>query len=130
LKKWILTSNKEATVDQIEKEYDMYSEGLKWQLIENKIIKEQDIKVEHEELVNHTKELMGSQYAQYGMMVPAEEELMKTVQNVLSNKEEARKINDMIYDTKVMDFLKSCLKINEKELVHEDFIKKASEAMK
>ena len=72
---------------------------------------------------------MGSQYAQYGMMVPAEEELMKTVQNVLSNKEEARKINDMIYDNKVMDYLKATLKINEKQLVHEDFIKKATEVM-
>ena len=49
---------------------------------------------------------------------------------VLSNKEEARKINDMIYDNKVMDYLNSILKINEKELVHEDFIKKASEVMK
>ena len=35
LKKWILSSNKEAKKEDIEKEYDRYAEGLKWQLIEN-----------------------------------------------------------------------------------------------
>ena len=48
----------------------MYADGLKWQLIENNIIKDQKIKVEGEELLNHTMELLSGQYAQYGMMVP------------------------------------------------------------
>ena len=39
LKKWILSSNKEAKKEDIEKEYDRYAEGIKWQLIENFIIK-------------------------------------------------------------------------------------------
>ena len=37
-------------------------------------------------------------------------ELKKAAQNVLSNQEEARKLNDMIYDRKVMDYLKNTLK--------------------
>ena len=129
LKKWILSSNKEATKEQIEKEYEMYSDNLKWQLIENNIIKDQKIKVEGEELLNHTMQLIGSQYAQYNMMIPAEDELKKAAQNVLGNQEEARKINEMLYDKKVMDFLKNTLKINDKFISHEDFVKKSSEAM-
>ena len=129
LKKWILSSNKEATKEQIEKEYDIYADNLKWQLIENNIIKEQKIKVEGEELLNHTKELIASQYAQYNMMVPAEDELNKAAENVLNNKEEARKINDMLYDKKVIEYLKNTLKITDKYISHEDFVKKSSEAM-
>tara|TARA_Y100001978_G_scaffold201650_1_gene220524 strand:+ start:916 stop:2313 length:1398 start_codon:yes stop_codon:yes gene_type:complete len=129
LKKWILSSNKEATKEQVDKDYEMYADNLKWQLIENNIIKEQKIKVEGEELMNHTMELIGSQYAQYNMMIPAEDELKKAAENVLANKDEARKINDMLYDKKVMDFLKSTLKITDKFISHEDFVKKSSEAM-
>jgi len=129
LKKWILSSNKEAKKDQVEKEYEMYADGLKWQLIENNIIKDQKIKVEGEELLNFTMGLIGNQYAQYGMMIPEEAELKKAAQNVLSNNEEARKINDMIYDRKVMDYLKSTLKITDKLIAHADFVKKVSESM-
>ena len=39
LKKWILSSNKESKKEDIEKEYDRYAEGLKWQLIENSSLK-------------------------------------------------------------------------------------------
>ena len=79
---------------------------MKSELIENRIIKDNDIKVESEEVVNRTKELLSSQYSQYGMMIPADEELTKAAQNVLSNQEESRKIFDMMYDQKVMNFLK------------------------
>ena len=72
---------------------------------------------------------IGNQYAQYGMMIPGEDELKKAAQNVLSNQEEARKLNDMIYDRKVMDYLKNTLKITDKEISHEDFVKKSAEAI-
>jgi trigger factor len=127
LKKWILSSNKEAKKEDIEKEYDRYAEGLKWQLIENFIINDQKLKVDGEELLNFTMELMGNQYVQYGMMIPEENELKKTAQKVLSNNDEARKINDMIYDKKVMEYLKNTLKINDKFIAHEDFTKKVAE---
>ena len=126
LKKWILSSNKKAKKESIEKEYDRYAEGLKWQLIENFIIKNQELKVDGEELLNFTMELMGNQYVQYGMMIPEEDELKKTAQKVLSNNDEARKINDMIYDKKVMEYLKNTLKINDKFIAHEDFTKKVA----
>ena len=128
LKKWILASNKEATQEQLSQEYDQYAKSLKWQLIENRIIKDNDIKVESEEVVNRTKELLSSQYSQYGMMIPADEELTKAAQNVLSNQEESRKIFDMMYDQKVMNFLKQNLKISEKQVSYDDFVKLASQS--
>ena len=127
LKKWILTSNQnEVTPEQIDAEFDQYSESLKWQLIENKIIKDNDIKVDNEEVIAYTKELLGSQYAQYGMMIPEDEEMTKFAHNVLSNQEEARKIYDSLYDQKVLNFLKDTLKITEKEVSYDDFVKIAS----
>jgi trigger factor len=129
LKKWILSSSKEEiTPEQVDAEYEQYSESLKWQLVENKIIKDNDIKVDNEEVVGFTKELLSGQYAQYGMMVPDDEEMNKYAQNVLSNEEEARKIYDSLYDQKVLNFLKDTVKINEKEISYDDFAKLASKA--
>ena len=126
LKKWILATNKDATEDQLNQEYDQYAKSLKWQLIENRIIKENNIKVESDEVVAKTKELLSSQYSQYGMMIPGDEELTKAAQNVLSNQEESRKIFDMMYDQKVITYLKENLKISEKYVSYDDFVKLAS----
>jgi len=93
LKKWIKLSNdKPVTDEQIESEYVAYSNGLKWQLIENKIIKDNDLKVEHEEVMEHTKGLIANNFAQYGMPVPEHEELTKNAASVLENKDEAQRI--------------------------------------
>ena len=127
LKKWILATNKEATEEQLNLEYEQYAKSLKWQLIENRIIKDNNIKVENDEVVTRTKELLSSQYSQYGMLIPGDEELTKAAQNVLSNKEESRKIFDMMYDQKVITYLKENLKISEKYVSYDDFVKLASE---
>ncbi len=125
LKKWIGASNAEVTAEQIEAEYDQYAESLKWQLIENKIIKENDLKVSNEDAIEYTKELLGSQYAQYGMMIPEEEEFNNMAASVLKDEKEGKKIYDALYDQKVMNYLKDAVKIEEKELSFDDFVKVA-----
>jgi len=129
LKRWILATNKDANQELIDKEYHLYADNLKWQLIENKIIKQEDIKVENQEIIEHTKELLASQYGQYGMMIPPDEELEKAAKNVLSNQEETKKIYDMIYDKKVTTYLKETLKTTNKELSYDDFVKFATETL-
>jgi trigger factor len=129
LKRWIVASNKkEVTMEQVESEYDQYALSLKWQLIENKIIKDNDIKVEMEEVIDYTKELMAMQYAQYGMPAPEDEELTKVAKKVLANQEESTKIYENLYDMKVINFLKSSANIEEKELSYDDFVKHAQKA--
>lgn len=126
LKKWISVSNKEVTAAQIEAEYDQYADSLKWQLIENKIIKSNDLQVTNGEAVEYTKELLGNQYAQYGMMIPEEEEFNKMAVSILANEEEAKKIFDTLYETKVLSYLKDAVKVEEKELSYDEFVKVAS----
>jgi len=111
LKRWIISSSKkEITMDQVDEEFEDYTRSLKWQLIENKIIKDNDIKVELDEVVKHTKNLLASQYAQYGMMVPVDEEMTATAKKVLENREEATKLYEQLYDLKVISFLKNTVK--------------------
>ena len=127
LKKWIKSSNEKPISDeQIEQEYDGYAEGLKWQLIQNKLVKENDLKVEPQEVEAHTAQLLANQFAQYGMPAPEGEEMKKHVQQVLGNRDEARKIYDMLFENKVIEHVKSVVKIDEKEVSFEEFSKLAS----
>lgn len=124
LKRWIVASNeKPVTPEQIEAEYDEYAKGLKWQLIENKIIKANDVKVSHEEVIEHTKMLLAQQIA--GMRLPTndDEQLTETANRVLQNEEEARNIYMMMYDNKLMTLYKNSFKLKEKEISYEDFVK-------
>ena len=67
LKRWLVkTSEKPLTMEQVEQEYDMYSKSLKWQLIENKILEEYEIKINNEDLLEHTKKMVAFQMKQYG----------------------------------------------------------------
>lgn len=128
LKRWIRESNeKPITAEQIEEEYDNYSKGLQWQLIENKLIQDNDIKVSHEEVVEHTKGLLLQQMAGMGLPNNNDEELTETANRVLQNEEEARNLYMMMYDARLMDVYKNNIKLKEKEISYEEFIKLAYE---
>ncbi len=124
LKEWIKVSNeKEVSMEEIEKEYPQYSDQLKWQLIENKVIQENDIKVEVDEVKDYVKGMLVQQYAQYGMPTPDDEALEANAMQVLQNQDETKKIFDYLYKNKVSDYFKNNVKVQEKEVNQEEFIK-------
>lgn len=124
MKRWIAATNeKPVTPEQIEQDYNQYSKELKWQLIENKIIKQFDIKVSNSEVVEYTKELLKNQLASMGLPTDDDKDLTETANRVLHNQEEARNIYMMLYDLKMMEMFKSTFKLNQKEISYEDFAK-------
>jgi trigger factor len=124
----LVASNENGlTSEQVEKEYDQYSKSLKWQLIENKIIKENDLEVKNEDVIAHTKELIKTNFAQYGQPAPDEEKLNEVSMKVLENEEERKKVYNQLYDEKTMSLYKEKFKITEKEVTYDEFVKLASE---
>lgn len=124
LKRWIVAVNeKPVSPEQVETEYDGYSKGLKWSLIENKIIKDNDIKVSNEEVIESTKSLILEQFGKYSPLPMEDEELNKTVQRVLSNQEEAKKIYERLYGDKVLTLFKTKFTLENKEIPYDDFYK-------
>ena len=128
LKKWLMhTSKDEITLEKIEKEYEMYSKSMKWQLIENEIISSNNIKVTEEELKFHTQKLIEFQMKQYNQPVPLNEKMEEIISNILSNDDEKKKIYDQIYDKKTISFYKDNFKLSEQSITYDDFIKLATE---
>jgi trigger factor len=123
LKKWIGNMNeKPITDEQIEKDYPDYSKSLKWQLISGRIMKENNITVEFEEVKNYTRQAITSQYAQYGMPVD-EENMEEYVKRAMGNREEVQRIYDMLSETKVVEFCKTAVKVKDKDVSYDDFVK-------
>lgn len=124
LKRWIvMTNEKPITPDALEVEYPSYAGGLRWQLIENKIIRENEIKVTVEDAMEHVKSLLSERYAQYGMNLE-DEQLTDLAKKTLANREEAQNVYDFIYEDKVVELVKSKCTIVEKSISYEDFIQK------
>jgi trigger factor len=123
LKRWIRLSNEKPILpEQIEAEYDGYAKSLKWQLIQGNIFKSNDIKLDNQELIEFTKGLLVSNYAQYGMPAPEDKELTENAMQVLSKKEEANRVMEMLADQKLIQFFKNTVKLNEKEVSYDEFV--------
>ena len=126
LKKWLLNANDKAlTMEEINSEYDVYAKSLKWQIVENNIIKEKNLAVSREDAENYTIGLLRQQFAQYQQLTPDEDQLKDTARNVLANQEEAKRIYDQLYDAKMLEFFKTNIKIKEKKISYDDFLKLA-----
>jgi trigger factor len=127
LKRWIRLSNeKPITADQIELEYDGYAKSLKWQLIQGNIFKTNNIRLDNNEVIDFTKGLLASNYAQYGMPAPEDKVLTESAIQVLQNKEESTRIFDMLAEQKLTNFFKETVKLNQKEISYDAFIELAS----
>jgi trigger factor len=128
LKRWIKLSNeKEITDEQIEEDYDNYAKSLKWQLIQTQIFKDNNIKLENDEVINFTKGLIANNYAQYGMPAPEDKELTASAMQILQNREEANRIYDMMAENKLTQYFKETVKLNEKEVSYEEFTELAAQ---
>ncbi len=130
LKKWLLAVNKEVTKEQIEKEYDLYANDLRWQLIENKIIKENDIKVTNEEVLDSVKTNIKNYFVQYGIGEPDEARMKELAEQTLKEEKNARKYYETMYNQKITELFKKTFTIKNKEVSFEEFTKLAQKKQK
>lgn len=121
LKRWLLSVNKELTKDKIEEDWPRFLEDMNWQLIKNKIIKENELQVSEEELIEAAKEYTRMQFMQYGMNYVPEEHLTKYAAEFLKKDEERRQIEDRELEKKVAHDIKDKVKIEEKDISPDDF---------
>ncbi|ADR21132.1 trigger factor [Marivirga tractuosa] len=128
LKNWLLLSNEgKVTQEQIDKEYDLYTKDLRWNLIKNKIAdaNQDDIKVEHTDVMDYTKKMIAEQFGAYGMADQLGENMDSFAQNYLQgeNGENYRKVYEEMLNKRVLDFIKDKITIKEKKVDLDGFKK-------
>lgn len=126
LKKWLKTAGeKELTTEEAAAEYERSEKGLRYQLIEGKLMKDNDIKIDYKELVDYAKIFIRQQMAQFGNMNPEEKELDDIAGRILQNQEEAQKLQGQLISQKLLTFFKENINFKTKEVSYEEFIKEA-----
>ena len=125
LKRWLLEINKEKyDREQIEKDFEHFKEDLKWQLIKDKIGKNHNISVSEEELLEHAKEYTRMQFSRYyGIADIPDEHLINYAKELLKKDEERRKLAERKFEEKIIEFIRSAVKLDDKEISVEKFNK-------
>ena len=123
LKKWLLRVNEKTTQEQIESEFDHFRKDLRWQLIRNKIARENEVKISEEELLKEAENITRYQFQQYGLYYITDEQLTNYARETLKREEDAKRIADKILEEKVIGIIKELLKIENKSVTVEEFNK-------
>lgn len=124
LKKWIQTVGETPlTPEQAEEEYARSENGLRYQLIEGKVLAQNNLQITFEDLKSYTSEVIKKQMAQFGQMNPTEEDVEGIVARVLSNQEEVKRLSEQVMSEKMLSLFKEKVKAKTKEVSYEQFIK-------
>ncbi|MDO5979481.1 trigger factor [Flavivirga spongiicola] len=124
LTKWMQTAGeKEMDEVQAREEYEKSEKSLRYQLIEGKLITDNDVQVTMDDIKNHAREMIKGQMAQFGQMNPSDKELDDIAARVLSNQDEARRISEQLISQKLLAVYKEKANIKVKELSYEKFVK-------
>lgn len=117
LKRWLLTANEgKFTMEEIEKDFALFLQDFRWQMIRQFITKEQNIEITRENLIEHAKKVASYQFAMYGLANAPEEQIAKYAESLVSNDKEGRRIYEKVEDELVTDYIKSVVSLDKRAI--------------
>ncbi|MCW4468264.1 trigger factor [Flavobacterium sp. MFBS3-15] len=124
LVKWLQTAGEQTlTPEQAEEEFKKSENGLRYQLIEGKVINENGLQLSFEDLKAYTAEVIKKQMAQFGQLNPSDADVDGIVARVLSNKDEVKRLSEQVMSEKMLNLFREKVKYKTKEVTYQDFIK-------
>ena len=124
LKKWMKTMGETPLTDeQIEEEYAKAEKGLRFQLIEGRVMSDNKLQITFEDLKAHTAEIIKKQMAQFGQLNPSDEEVAGIVARVMGNQDEVKRLSEQVMGEKMIGLYNEKVKTKSKEVNYDQFIK-------
>tara|TARA_B100000963_G_scaffold83010_1_gene70739 strand:- start:205 stop:1533 length:1329 start_codon:yes stop_codon:yes gene_type:complete len=121
--KWLQKrSEKEITLENATEEFEKSERGLRYQLIEEEIISQNNLKVEEKEIKDFAKKFFLSQFGQIGKN-GGDQEIEKMIERIFRNEEERKRIIEQVKTEKLLTFFKENIKFKTKKLNYDSFIK-------
>ena len=122
LKRWLKATNENVTEEEIEKDYDAFAGNLKWTLIENRIIQDNNIQIKNEEIFQTAKKRLDAQFRMYSQQALTEEQLAQYTIQFLQNKENANRIIEEVKAQNVFDYLKTIVTLDNQDIEYSKFL--------
>lgn len=126
LKKWMIQTNDTITKENVESEYERMNQSLKWQLIENALVKKNNIAINMDSVKDYIREFYRGYFK--SSEAPTDEETMnenleKIVDQAIQNKEDVKKIYETLFDQKITEAIKKLVKPKLEKISFDNFIK-------
>lgn len=123
LKRWIKATNEKMTDEQIDGDFDNFMTDLKWQLIKDRIVRDNDLKITEEDVRALAKEMAAMQFRQYGLNNVGDEHLENYANHMLKNEEERRKLVARKQEDVIVATIKDKVTLDVKEVSFDEFNK-------
>lgn len=127
LKRVMLKNNPGKGEEFVEKNYEESIKQLTWYLIKEQLVKAHDVKVNDEDIKEAARETARAQFVQYGMTNIPDEYIDNYANELLKKEESADAFVNRAIDIKLTQVLKTSVKLNEKEILLDDFNKMLEE---
>ena len=125
LKRWIrATSENPITEEEAAEDYEKSEKGLRYQLIEGKIIKDNNLQVSYDEIREFCENAIHAQMARFGLFEIGKKELDNFVNNTLKERAEVERIHRELTGGKLIQFYKEKANLNKIEIDIDSFIEK------
>lgn len=125
LKRWIrATSENPITEEEAAEDYENSEKGLRYQLIEGKIVEQNNLQVSYQEIRDFTENAIRAQMARFGLFEIGKKELDNFVNNTLKERAEVERIHRELTGGKLIEFYKEKANLNKIEIDIDSFIEK------
>jgi trigger factor len=122
LRKWLKATNEKLSDEELAAGYDDFAKNLKWTLIENKLIKDNNIEIKYEDVFQTAKQRLDAQFRMYSPAPMPEDQLAQYTATFLKEKDNANRIFDEVKAIKVFELIKSVATVEPKEITYNKFI--------
>ncbi|MFH1004086.1 MAG: hypothetical protein V1781_01090, partial [Bacteroidota bacterium] len=119
----VISSKKKFTYEQIDKEFHLYSDIFKWQLIRNNIQKIYNLVVTDEEMKNFIINVAKTNFERYGHPDATDKNIKDAMMDIMKDEKRMNNIYDYLDNQKLIVFLKKTFTLEKKEISYEEFLK-------
>lgn len=122
LKRWLFTANEgKFSMEEIEKDFDLFLKDFRWQMIRQYLIREQEIKITREHLLDQARKIATYQFAMYGLNNAPQEQIDQFAESLLTNEKEGRKLYEKVEEDLVLNYVRSVVTLAKKSISIEKF---------
>ena len=122
LRKWLKATNEKLTDEELTQGYEDFAKNLKWTLIENKLISDNEIKIDYKDVFETAKQRLDAQFRMYSPAPLPEDQLAEYTATFLKEKDNANRIFDEVKAMKVFEYIQSVVTLDQKDIAYNKFI--------
>lgn len=124
MKRWLHVVNEgKVTMEEIEKEFDLFLKDFRWQMIRGAILKDNNLTVTKEDVLKVATNIARYQFAIYGINNVPEEHLAQYAEKLLADENQNRRIIEKAEEDKAIAFIKENVTVEPKEIAIEELRK-------